>query len=76
MEYGNILKIEKQIFSLPKEEQLRLIEKIIHHLRLDDQMKKENFEYQLSKMARDKEIQKELGKINEEFLVTENDGLD
>ncbi len=76
MEYGNILKMEKQIFSLPKEEQLRLIEKIIHHLRHDDQMKKKNFEYQLSKMARDKEIQEELGKINEEFLVTENDGLD
>ena len=36
MEYGNILKIEKQIFSLPKEEQLRLIEKIIRHLREDD----------------------------------------
>ena len=76
MEYASIMKIEKQIFSLPKIDQLKLVEKIIHHLREDDQIKKRHFSFKLSEMAKDKDIQAEIGNINEEFLVTESDGLE
>ena len=75
MLYSSILKMEKQILSLPKIEQLRIIEKIVHHLRENDLKKKKNIEFQLCIMAQDEEIQNEIKEINKEFLQTENDGL-
>ena len=79
----NLTQIEKNIFLLPAAEQLLLIERIIHHLRSknieEDEQKWEHkqdaMETQLTEMAADKEIQVELRKINEEFSVTELDGL-
>lgn len=44
--------------------------KIIQRLNIDDEIN-----HHLALMAADPEIQAELGKINDEFLVTEADGL-
>jgi hypothetical protein len=79
----NLAQIEKNICLLSAAEQLLLIERIIHRLRTKDveenehkwEHKQDTMETQLAEMAADKEIQVELQKINEEFSVTELDGL-
>jgi hypothetical protein len=75
-----LIQIEKSISSLSKEEQLWLVERIIHNLRKNDfnqlaNLPKENIEQQLAKMANDPAIQAELIAINQEFADTEMDGL-
>ncbi len=67
-------KIEQNILSLPVDEQLRLISRVAEKLR----GKIENdsdFEKQLSEMASDGDIQRELKNIEEDFSFTELDGL-
>jgi len=72
--------IEKSIEALPHEEQLKLIEKIVHRLRRElptsNNQKQTEFERQLEKMAADFQIQSELTRINDEFSETESDGLE
>ena len=72
--------IEKIIDRLSHEEQLWLIEQLAHRLR-EGAMKNNlpeqtNFKNQLMAMANDPEVQAELQKINQEFAVTEADGLE
>lgn len=67
--------IEQNILSLPVDEQLRLISRVAEKLR----GKIENdsdFEKQLSEMASDGDIQRELKNIEEDFSFTELDGLE
>lgn len=71
--------IEKVIDHLSREEQLWLIEQLAHRLQ-EDSMKSNTaeqtvFESQLVAMAVDREIQAELQKIDQEFVITEADGL-
>ncbi|MBD2015996.1 hypothetical protein H6F96_18735 [Microcoleus sp. FACHB-53] len=72
--------IEKSISLLSYEEQLWLVERIIHNLRFTPTSnnlsnKPHNFEEQLSQMANDPAIQEELKAIEREFAITEMDGL-
>jgi len=71
----NLSQIEKNINLLSRTDQLRLIERILRRWRQRDLKEENSFEQQLTAMAADKEIQRELQKINKEFIVTEMDGL-
>jgi hypothetical protein len=79
--YAPILnEIEERIDHLSRHEQLWLIELLAHRLR--EGLKKStspdqsHFKSQLLLMANDPEMQAELQKINQEFAVTEMDGLE
>jgi len=71
--------IEKVIDHLSREEQLWLIEQLAHRLQKEtmksDTVEQVAFESQLASMATDPEIQAELKKIDQEFAMTEADGL-
>ena len=67
--------IEERIHQLPIDEQLWLIERVAQRIR-EHVVKQQAFEKQLVAMAADPEIQSELHKIDEEFAVTESDGLE
>jgi DNA-directed RNA polymerase specialized sigma subunit len=68
--------IEKEVRMLPRDDQLLLVERIIHRLRKKNNEEESDIESQLAMMASDPDIQKELGKINEEFAAAELDGLE
>ncbi len=76
MSVTNLSQIEKEISMLPQNDQLMLMEKIIHRLRKSSQNRGDMIETQLAAMASDPEIQRELKEINEEFAQTESDGLE
>jgi hypothetical protein len=72
--------LEQVIRNLPREEQLWLVERIIHHLRVqsthsDVEAHRVSLEQQLTDMANDPAIQIELRAINQEFAAAEMDGL-
>ena len=80
MSLAVLSEIEKTVSHLPHNEQLRLIEQLVHHLREDlmvsDEVEQATFESQLAAMAMDTEIQNELQKIDQEFVATEVYGLE
>jgi hypothetical protein len=61
--------IEERITQLPVDERLWLIER-------ESIRKQHAFEAQFVAMAADPDIQREIHQIDEEFAVTEADGLD
>lgn len=65
-----LMEIERCIRALSHEEQLWLLERIARHLR-EQTDKSED----LAAMASDPDIQTEIAAINEEFAMTETDGL-
>jgi oligoendopeptidase F len=72
--------IEQLISLLSDEEQLQLVERIIHYLRVNRTRnnlsnQSQTFEEQLSQMANDPAIQEELKTIERDFTITEMDGL-
>lgn len=72
--------IEKSISLLSYEDQLWLVERIIHNLRVTRSSNNlanqpQAFEEQLSQMANDPAIQEELKAIEREFAITEMDSL-
>jgi len=71
--------LDEKISQLSREEQLRLIERVVRRLREgttnNNSAKEEFFEDQLVSMANDPAMQAELKKIDQEFAVTEADGL-
>ena len=73
-------KVEEMIYHLSHKEQLRLIEKLAHCLQessiASDMIEQTVFKNQLIAMAADTEIQAELQKIEQEFNITERDGLE
>ncbi|HNG92503.1 MAG TPA: hypothetical protein PLB32_06885 [Acidobacteriota bacterium] len=75
MPSANLIQLEELIGRLPIIEQLVLIERVSQQIRQRLSSGK-NEDAQLAFMAADPEIQAELGKINDEFLVTEADGLE
>ena len=75
MNVTNLSQIEKNVSMLPRDEQLLLVERIIHRLRKKNIEEESDIESQLAVMASDPDIQKELMKINEEFASTELDGI-
>jgi hypothetical protein len=72
--------IEKSIETLPFDEQLQLIERLVHRLRkklsIRSNQEQIEFERQVAMMANDPQIQAELQAIEKEFAGTENDGLE
>ena len=70
-----LTELEETICRLSLDEQLLLIERVSHRIRTDISGKTD-IDAQLSKMAADPEIQKELQEIEHEFSATERDGLD
>ena len=72
--------VEEMIRHLSRNEQLWLIEQLVHHLRGSSTksatLEQTTFNTQLTAMAADTEIQAELQKINREFAVTEVNGLE
>jgi hypothetical protein len=72
--------IEQMVSCLSDEEQLWLMERVIHNLRLSRRRNhsdshEQTLEQQLVMMANDPAIQGELKAIDQEFAVTEMDGL-
>ncbi|MDY6867657.1 MAG: hypothetical protein SVT56_07100 [Chloroflexota bacterium] len=67
--------LEKNIYELPLDDQLRLMERLAQNIR-NLMATKSDIEIQLAAMANDPEIQKELRMIEEEFALTEADGLE
>ena len=68
-------KIEAQILPLGLNEQLELIEFLARRVRENAQKPSGNLENELSEMANDPEIQRELREIENEFAGTLLDGL-
>ena len=67
--------LEKNIYELPLEEQLRLMERLAQNIR-NALATKQDIEMQLAAMANDPEIQNELKLIEEEFALAEANGLE
>jgi hypothetical protein len=67
--------IEESINQLSLDEQLWLIEQLVHRIR-ENTLKQSVWDSQLVAMAADPEIQNELQKIDEEFAVAEANGLE
>jgi len=70
--------LEQKVSLLSHEEQLWLIERLVRRLREgsnNNSSKPDFFDDQLAAMANDPEIRAELRQIDEEFAITEADGL-
>jgi hypothetical protein len=66
---GNyLLEIERAIHPLSAEEKLWLLERIVQQLREPNGI-------ELAEMAADPQVQAEMGAIEQEFALTEMDGL-
>jgi hypothetical protein len=68
--------LEQQARQLSAEEQLWLIERLVHHLRAVPPARPVPADAALAAMAADPEIQRELRAIEREFAGTEQDGLE
>jgi hypothetical protein len=68
--------IENEFARLSPEAQLTLIERLVHRTRMAISGKRDTWEADLSAMAADPEMQRELDCINSEFATTEADGLE
>jgi hypothetical protein len=66
--------IEREFAQLSPEAQLTLLEKLVHRVRLSVSGDR-NWDAQLSVMADDPEMKRELRQIGDEFRDTEADGL-
>ena len=67
--------LEENIYELPLDEQLWLMERLAQHIR-NVMAIEQDIETQLMAMANDPEIQNELQMIEEEFALAEADGLE
>jgi len=72
----NAVQIEKKILHLPPAEQLWIAERILHRLGQKTLNPENLWQNRLAEMAADPEIQNEIGKIGQEFTITESDGLE
>jgi hypothetical protein len=68
--------IESQFAQLPMETQLSLLERLVHRVRAGVDARHDSWESELSAMAADPEVQKELSRIHDEFDSAEADGLE
>lgn len=68
--------LKNKISLLPQHDQLWLMEHLARDLRRRDLNRQQRFEQDLAAMAADPDIQREIKAINEEFAVTESDGLE
>ena len=68
--------IEDEFARLSPEAQLTLLERLVHRARVAVSGNRDTWEADLSAMAADPEMQRELTRINGEFATTEADGLE
>ncbi len=68
--------IESEFARLSPEAQLNLLERLVHRARIAVSGRRDTWEADLSAMAADPEMQRELSRINAEFSVSEADGLE
>jgi len=68
-------KIEAEIGQLSLPDQLLLVERLAHRLRVRALSSQTSWAEQLAAMASDPDIQRELRQIEAEFAHTETDGL-
>jgi len=68
--------IESEFARLSTEAQLNLLERLLHRARVAVSGRQDTWEADLSAMAADPEIQRELSRIHAEFSATEADGLE
>ena len=68
--------IENEFARLSPEAQLALLERLVHRARVAASGNRDTWEADLSAMAADPEMQRELNRINAEFATTEADGLE
>jgi len=73
---STLVEMERQISGLSPQEQLWLVERISHGLRRKNWAGPAVPVVDLAAMAADPAIQGELQKIDEEFSITEADGLE
>jgi hypothetical protein len=71
-----LAQIEREIRQLSDDEQLLLIERLVHGLRHRFRDTLPAFDAALAEMAADPEIRRELGQIEQEFAGAEMDGLE
>ena len=74
-ETARLQELERQIREFPYEEQLWLIERLVHSLRAGIHGTNARA-VELAAMAADPDIQRELREIQEDFSYTEQDGLE
>ncbi len=75
MALSPVNEIESQFARLPTESQLSLLERLVHHLRQSFEAPQNAWEAELSAMAADPQMRKELSHIESEFSSAEADGL-
>ncbi len=75
MNMPRISRLEREITQLPSEEQRWLSDRLSRRLRRNSAKPAEDFESRLATMAADPEVRRELRRIDEDFRVTESDGL-
>jgi len=68
--------IESEFARLSPEAQLALLERLVHRTRIALTGGGDTWEAELSAMAADPEMQRELNRINTEFAAAEADGLE
>lgn len=68
--------IESEFAHLSPEAQISLLERLVHRLRMAVVAGVKNWDAELSAMAADPQIKRELNEINAEFNATEADGLE
>jgi hypothetical protein len=71
-----LARLEREIQQLSYDEQLWLLERMVHGLRQRSRDARPAFDAALAEMAADPEIRRELKEISREFAVTEMDGLE
>lgn len=71
-----LIEIESEFARLSSDAQLSLLERLIHRARVTVAGRRDTWEADLSAMAADPEMQRELSCIKAEFDVTEADGLE
>jgi hypothetical protein len=77
MSTGNSLDdVEQRLRLLPMDEQLLLVERLLHHLRVQRVTGRSGEISDLASMAADPEIQHELREIQAEFASADLDGLE
>ncbi len=75
MNMPRISRLEREILQLPSDEQRWLVDRLARRIRTDNVRPAESAGTLLASMAADPEIVRELRTIDEDFRVTENDGL-
>ena len=68
--------IESEFARLSPEAQLSLLERLVHRVRVAVAGPQHAWDAELSAMAADPEMQRELRRIDAEFSTTESDGLE